>query len=308
MDELDKKKSPKGHTPKEEKVKEKNAVDELIKSIELELKTKELEIGLNEDNKILLNDLKLQQQDIYKNSIEKLKTELDTNIVVEERIKLTEKLIDLAKKLDKVGKGEQRGDRPDRTPSERGNRPTPQRGGGNRGGRGNEVEIEEKSALDYINESIAGFDGMVSKTQTMLENFGLMDTATGRMINAFSQIVSMIQSLMDVGGGIFDIVTGIASFFIPGAGAIGAIARADGGSVNAGKLHLVGERGAELFIPKVNGSIVSNEKLTNLINSNHGSSIPNVQVLVNTEFDRVKSYEVVYNGNKISNMRGSNNL
>lgn len=307
MDELNKK-TPKGHSPKEEKIKEKNAVDELIKAIELELKTKELEIGLNEDNKLLLNDLKLQQQDLYKYSIDKLKKELDTNTVVEERIKLTEKLIDLAKQLDKVGKGEQRGNRPDRTPSERGDRPIPQRGGSNRGGRGIEAEIEEKSPIDYINDSIAGFDGMVSKTQTMLENFGLMDTATGRMINAFSQIVSMIQSLMNVGSGIFDIVTGIASFFIPGAGAIGAIARADGGSVNAGKLHLVGERGAELFIPKVNGSIVSNEKLTSLINSNMNSSTPNVQVIVNTEFDQVKSYEVVYNGNRISNLRGSNNL
>lgn len=309
IDNLNKVKTPKsGKTDTEVKKEEKNAVDELIKSIELELKTKELEIGLNEDNKILLNDLKLQQQDLYKNSIDKLKNELNTNIVVEERIKLIEKLIDLAKKLDKVGRGEQRGNRPDRTPSERGNRPTPQRNGNTRGGRGNEIEVEEKSTADYINDTIAGFDGMIGKTQTMLENFGLMDTATGRMINAFSQIVSMIQSLMDVGGGIFDIVTGIASFFIPGAGALGAIARADGGSVNAGKLHLVGERGAELFIPKVDGSIVSNEKLTNLVNSNQSSSAPNIQVVVNTEFDQVKSYEVVYNGNKMSNMRGSNNL
>jgi hypothetical protein len=38
-------------------------------------------------------------------------------------------------------------------------------------------------------------------------------------------------------------------------------ARANGGSVSAGKSYLVGERGAEMFVPNQSGFIVPNNKL-----------------------------------------------
>lgn len=51
-------------------------------------------------------------------------------------------------------------------------------------------------------------------------------------------------------------------------------ARAMGGSVNAGQPYLVGERGAELFMPKQSGSIVPNNKLGgNTININVSGAI-----------------------------------
>lgn len=36
---------------------------------------------------------------------------------------------------------------------------------------------------------------------------------------------------------------------------------ADGGSVTSGRPYIVGERGAELFVPNRNGTIVPNDKL-----------------------------------------------
>lgn len=56
---------------------------------------------------------------------------------------------------------------------------------------------------------------------------------------------------------------------IPGAGFLGAIgsiaARADGGSIGAGKPYLVGERGAELIVPKSSGIVIPNLELGNML-------------------------------------------
>lgn len=55
-------------------------------------------------------------------------------------------------------------------------------------------------------------------------------------------------------------------------------ARAEGGSVSAGKSYLVGERGAELFTPSSNGMIVPNNALG-------GSGNTNINLTVNGAID-----------------------
>ena len=56
-------------------------------------------------------------------------------------------------------------------------------------------------------------------------------------------------------------LAGALSGFIGGATGAPAPGKAIGGSVQAGKSYMVGERGTELFVPNQSGSIVSNDKL-----------------------------------------------
>jgi hypothetical protein len=58
-----------------------------------------------------------------------------------------------------------------------------------------------------------------------------------------------------MGGGTGDIVSSIGSFFGFGGG------KAIGGAVRGGQSYMVGERGAEMFVPNQSGSIVPNNKL-----------------------------------------------
>lgn len=69
-----------------------------------------------------------------------------------------------------------------------------------------------------------------------------------------------------------DIVKGIGGAF---KGMFGG-ARAGGGSVSAGQMHLVGERGPELFVPNTSGNIVPNDQLGGSfnVNVNFGSGPP----------------------------------
>jgi hypothetical protein len=59
------------------------------------------------------------------------------------------------------------------------------------------------------------------------------------------------------------IIAGLTALF-PGLGpllGVGVAARAHGGPVRAGKPYLVGERGPELFVPTMSGSVVANDAL-----------------------------------------------
>ncbi len=64
-------------------------------------------------------------------------------------------------------------------------------------------------------------------------------------------------------------VSGIGSFF----GSLFGGAHANGGSVGAGKVNLIGERGPELFVPSTNGSIVPNSKLGGMFGASHNWNI-----------------------------------
>jgi TP901 family phage tail tape measure protein len=60
--------------------------------------------------------------------------------------------------------------------------------------------------------------------------------------------------------------------------------RADGGDVMQGQSYMVGERGAEMFVPRQSGFIIPNEVLTG-VSKGGGGSITNQTVIINEAFD-----------------------
>jgi len=56
--------------------------------------------------------------------------------------------------------------------------------------------------------------------------------------------------------------------------------RAEGGSVKAGTSYVVGERGAEMFVPKTDGVIVPNNKLGG------GGNVTNLNINVTGALDK----------------------
>lgn len=85
----------------------------------------------------------------------------------------------------------------------------------------------------------------------------------GAAIDSFSTLVGLITGVVN---GIKDIINLVRNNPIV-KGISGLIdnvfggARASGGSVSAGKSYLVGEQGAEMFVPKTSGTIVPNQAL-----------------------------------------------
>lgn len=80
--------------------------------------------------------------------------------------------------------------------------------------------------------------------------------AVGQLLAEMAR-VQMVETFRGLAGG------GVGTGFF---GAIGGLlgvdgARADGGPVSAGRTYLVGERGPELFVPRISGAIVSNEAM-----------------------------------------------
>ena len=85
----------------------------------------------------------------------------------------------------------------------------------------------------------------------------------GGLISGFAQVLGVIEGVVNAIKNLVDlvknnpIVKGISGVISSAFGG----ARAEGGSVSAGKSYLVGERGAELFTPSSNGMIVPNNAL-----------------------------------------------
>lgn len=109
---------------------------------------------------------------------------------------------------------------------------------------------------------ISGFDGVtsaigqaVSGTQSWNEAF--KNTARQFLAQIAEMIARAIlfRSLMSV----FPALGGLAG--LAGTGTQVGAALADGGSISAGTLNLVGERGPELFVPRHSGTIVPSEQL-----------------------------------------------
>jgi len=85
---------------------------------------------------------------------------------------------------------------------------------------------------------------------------GLFSSLTSGLSGAFSGIGGLVSGLF--GGGGFGGGGGIMSLISTGLSLFGGFF-ADGGSVSAHTPIIVGERGPELFIPPVNGEIISND-------------------------------------------------
>jgi len=84
---------------------------------------------------------------------------------------------------------------------------------------------------------------------------GIID-AFARLVGLINGVVSGIQAMINLVRN-NPIVKGIGGLIDSAFGG----ARANGGSVSAGKSYLVGERGAEMFVPNTSGTIVPNHAL-----------------------------------------------
>jgi len=87
------------------------------------------------------------------------------------------------------------------------------------------------------------------------------------------------------GGGIFDIIKGIGGSLF--GGIFGG--RAAGGPVSGGKPYMVGERGAELFVPGTDGSIVPNSALGTQAQQNINYVTYSIQALDAMSFKQMLS-------------------
>jgi hypothetical protein len=95
--------------------------------------------------------------------------------------------------------------------------------------------------------------------------FEVIGMAIAGLIAGFASVVSGVNAVVNAIRGLISLVannplvSGIGSLIdnVFGGG------RAMGGSVTSGTPYLVGERGAELFVPQSNGTIVPNSSLSN---------------------------------------------
>lgn len=128
------------------------------------------------------------------------------------------------------------------------------------------------TAIDNVIEKMPTIDQALEQfTQQAMNNFtqAFTDAVTGAKNFgeamkglAKSVVDSLIKMLVQyyITKPLFDALkTGIGNLVGGGGGADGA--RANGGSVTGGKSYLVGEKGAELFVPSANGKIVPNNEL-----------------------------------------------
>jgi hypothetical protein len=93
---------------------------------------------------------------------------------------------------------------------------------------------------------------------------GYFDEGASKVMNGFQKALGTVMQIVSLMHSISSISSLIGSFlgFIPGAGAIGGLlsggGRASGGSVSPNRPYIVGERGAELFMPMTDGFVIPN--------------------------------------------------
>jgi len=114
-----------------------------------------------------------------------------------------------------------------------------------------------KTETDKLQSSISDalISGVTDGKDGMLRSFSNILTQMASEVLK-SQLMSAFKSIFPGSGG----TGGLGSIF----GAIGSFfggARAEGGSVTAGRAYLVGERGPELMVPGRSGTIVANENM-----------------------------------------------
>lgn len=117
-----------------------------------------------------------------------------------------------------------------------------------------------RASEDFAREFAATFEGAF---ETALLDGRIDDALTGLLDDLATLIIRLtvikplaesIASSLGGGGGLGGLLSGIVSSVFGGA-------RASGGPVTGGKAYLVGERGPELFVPKVSGAIAPNNAL-----------------------------------------------
>lgn len=99
-------------------------------------------------------------------------------------------------------------------------------------------------------------DGLIN----LVKGTESVSTAFRNMANSVIEDLIRMQIRKSITDPLF---ASIQSFITPSAGNPTGVPKfmADGGSVTSGRPYIVGERGAELFVPNRNGTIVPNDKL-----------------------------------------------
>jgi hypothetical protein len=115
-----------------------------------------------------------------------------------------------------------------------------------------------KLVATFVRDTYAPVIGKILGTA-----FNVLGTAIGVVIDLFANLVSVVNKAFNAIKAIIDLVKnnplvkGISSVFDSVFGGF----RANGGSVSAGTPYVVGERGAELFVPNSSGTIVPNNAM-----------------------------------------------
>lgn len=121
---------------------------------------------------------------------------------------------------------------------------------------------EFQSLFEFLQKYVAPLLGGILKIaiQGIGQAISVVINLVGNLIDGFEKVVSVISRVVGAIRGLIDLVKnnplvrGIGSAIDAAFGGF----RAAGGSVSAGKSYVVGENGAELFVPKSNGTIVPN--------------------------------------------------
>lgn len=153
---------------------------------------------------------------------------------------------------------------------------------------------------DIINAFFSWFNrlyGVVGIVQGIIDSIGgIIWNIRGHIVQAFSDAISRVIGLFhtlwgtvmgifsSIGGHVQSVVGRITSSISGAVGAIGGLlGRQHGGAVMAGRAYVVGEQGAELFVPGRSGSIIPNNKIGNNIEIN----INNPQVRSDSDIDAI---------------------
>ena len=158
---------------------------------------------------------------------------------------------------------------------------------------------EEFTALfNFLKDFVAPLFGGVLKLA--IQGIGIVlkvvINLVGDLIAGFQKLVGFIDSVVDGIKGLIalvrnnPIVRGIGSAIDSAFGGF----RANGGSVQAGKSYVVGERGAEMFVPSSNGTIVPN-----------GGMGGNINITVNGAIDAEGTARTIVDVLNRSNARGT---
>jgi len=159
---------------------------------------------------------------------------------------------------------------------------------------------EEFTALfKFLKDFVAPFMGQVFKIA--IQGVGI---ALGVVINIVGSLISGFQTLFGIITSVVNAIQSLISLVANNPvvkGISGAISsafggfRAEGGSVTGGKAYVVGEQGAELFVPSGNGTIVPNGAM--------GGSV--INVTVNGAIDAEGTARTIVDVLNRSNARGT---
>jgi hypothetical protein len=121
---------------------------------------------------------------------------------------------------------------------------------------------EFETLFKFLKDFVAPLLGGVLKLaiQGIGVALGVVINTVGILVNGFESLFNIVQSVVSAIRSLISlvannpVVSGISGAISSAFGGF----RAEGGSVSAGKSYVVGERGAEMFVPSSNGTIVPN--------------------------------------------------